>query len=334
MRINHYIKSKKTPTHIFTEALDQAFVELKANDDFLKTCAYTFGSEFFKTELGLSKRQNISLVQLAALKEPSAMVAAVTKDHSGFPQCDEVLAAVMAGYWRSNHFEKAMEFIRARTSNSTWTANVFRQVLIIDGTSLCRFSEAAHVRDYVKLAVAPGPYDEMLSIANGRPKNLRFAKEGVYRKDAGLLGFVRDLIQVGCRKKDFPSSFWTSLFSDMSHEERRAFSASVMLTPSMGGVSKLGSNLWYDLPHDVTVSFKDCSNYQCGICFGIPVMVYNCLGGCTFNCCQQCRESMPGDCPMCRADQNGDFGRRCRAAEVSSIGKISLTCFASTRILS
>ena len=304
-------------------------MELKVNDDFLKACAYEFGSEFFKTELGLSKRQNIPLVQLAALKQPGAMVAAVTRDQSGFPQCDEVLAAVLVGYWRSDRFDKGMEFIRSRISGNTWTVNIFRQVLTIDGVLLCRFSEAAHVRDYVKLAVTPGPYDDVLNLTDRRPENLKFAKEGVYRKDDGLLGFIRDLIQMGCRKKDFPFSFWTSLFSEMSHEERRAFSASVMLAPSMRGVSALGSNLWYDLPHDVRASFKDCSNYQCGICFGIPVVVYNCLNGCTFNCCQQCRESMPGDCPMCRADQNGDFGRRCRAAEVSSIGEISLICFAS-----
>ena len=283
--------------------------------NFLKTCADEFGGSFFCSKVGKPHRQNLALAQLAAFSHPCG---AETFVDGSLLKEDAFVAAMMVGHKRlkpDGSLKKAMEWIKQSGFRERPRGGIVRQLLMMDGSFLQCFPKACGMREYVKLAVSPGPHDDFLRCKN-RSENLRHADLSVYNTDQELDGFVRELFQLGCRKKDFPETFWQSFWGDRSHEEQCSFAATVLLAPNMEGVSKLGNNIWYDLPNTVTGVFNDCSTYQCGICLGIPVMVFNCIEGCMFHCCQDCREEMQGPCPMCRGNQKGSFGRRCRAAEV------------------
>ena len=263
----------------------------------------------------MQHRHELSLAQVAAFSDPCHVEAVVDE---ALLNNHDFIAAMVVGYkrWSRGSFNDALTFLLQKKDILLMFYDaIIKKVLTIDGSFLDNFARNRRDRESVKLAVGPGPYDDIIKCLD-RCKNLRFAYPIVYEKDEDLEGFVRDLIQLGCRKEDFPVTFWTNFFGDMSHEGQCAFAASVLLTPGMDGVSKLGSNIWYDLPHNITKVFDDCSTYQCGICFGVPVKVFNCVDGCTFHCCQDCRDEIQGPCPMCRANQNGPCGRRCRAAEV------------------
>ncbi len=295
------------------KVLDRAFLELKSDLNFVKRCIKAFGADFLGSKLWMQNRGNMLLIQTAALCYPSDILKLVD---SSFLASDAFVAAVMVGFMRRNLNEEALEFVKG-TKFKSQLRTIAKQMIIIDGSYLYlqNFERARGNREFVKLAVSPGPHDDFLDCRD-RHENLKYADLKIFNKDSDLNVFMKDLVQLGCRKTDFPPTVWDDFFAQMSREEQCSFAASVLLTSDLEGVSNLGCNIWYDLPHVVTDVFQDCSAYQCGICFGIPMTVFNCLEGCSFYCCQDCRGEIRGSCPGCRADQKGPCGRRCRAAEV------------------
>lgn len=289
--------------------LDDADLELKTDLDFLKKCAREC-FDFFSCKVGMEYCSDLSLAEIAALFWPHRVQAAVDVTlHDN----DVFLAARAVGCERRG-WSSAMFLQKQDPAKGQRYHSIMKRILTIDGSLLERFPALRSQREYVKCAVGPGPFDDILH-CNDRHSNLKMAAIDVYKKDSGLEEFVRSLLRLGCSKKDFPATIWDSFWSDMSLERQCECAALVILDPSTRGVSRIGSKLWFDLPHGVTKLFKDCTTYQCGICMCIPEKVFNCVEGCMFHCCQDCRGELSRICPMCRANQTGPCGRRCRAAE-------------------
>jgi len=289
--------------------------------EILSKCAWKFGSEFLKCQTGMQKCGDITLVQLAVMKDPSVVKSGIKSNLLG---TDDFIAAVIVGRLNNNKSDGAVavDFLKSCHLNPQRKEDLQKHALYLDGSKLRFFTSLSSQRESVEIAISPGPFDAIIygkRVDKRRCTYLKHANQSVFEYNNGIHGFMRNLMRLGCRKTDFPATVWDAFWEKMQPDEQAAFAASVLLHPTTETVEETCCNLWHDLPRSVTMAFKDCSTYQCGICYSLPMQVYNCIEGCRFYCCHECRRCMDVLCPMCRANQKGIRGSRSRPAEVRAM---------------